>query len=84
MLVEEYRSLTFCNMPPLLTTMEIDVLTIASRVLLLKSLKSEQSLALRNIMHNSRDIGEILEFNEEQNLVFRAFVKQVENGDYDF
>jgi HJR/Mrr/RecB family endonuclease len=84
MLVEEYRSLTYCKMPPLLTTMEVDVLRISSRLLLLKSLKSEHSLAMTNMMHNSHDIKEIVEFFEQQHYVFREFAKQVESGDYDF
>jgi hypothetical protein len=84
MLVEEYRSLAYCKMPPLLTTMEVDVLRISSRLLLLKSLRSEHSLATKNMMHNSHDIEELVEFIERQHFVYREFAKQVESGDYDF
>ena len=84
MLVEEYRSLTYSSIPPLLTTMEVDVLTISRRLLLLKSLRSEHSLALTNMLLNSHDIEETIQFIEQQHFVFRAFVKQVESGDFDF
>ena len=72
-------------MPPLLTTMEVDVLRISSRLLLLKSLRSEHSLATTNMINNSpRDIEEIVKSMEQRNFVFREFAKQVESGDYDF
>jgi hypothetical protein len=64
--------------------MEVDVLRISSRLLLLKSLRSEHSQATTNMIHNSRDINEIVEFMEQQHFVFREFAKQVESGDYDF
>lgn len=83
MLVEEYRFLIFCEMPPLLATIEVDILTISSHILLLKSLESEQFLALINVMLNSHGIEKVIEFIHEQNLIYRAFVKKVGSGDYD-
>ncbi len=82
-LAEEYTQLSRGCTPPLLKTMEVDVLTTSNRLTLLKLLDSEQFLAFSNVMSQKKSVEELLQFRQEQHAYFRAFIKHMDSGLYD-
>jgi hypothetical protein len=82
-LAEEYTALSRGFRPPLLKTMEVDVLTTSDRVRILKLLNSEQYLAFSNVMSQTKNVKELLEFRKTQNIYFRAFIEKMDCGHYD-